>query len=64
MMESVLEQHPNVQWAIEGGGKHHKMVLSKGNRKRFVPFSVTNTDYRGMRNKISDLKRALRELEG
>lgn len=46
----------------ETGGKHTKLVVETASGSRFLPFTNTKTDPRGELNKISDLRRVLREL--
>lgn len=47
---------------FESGGKHPRLVVETANGRRFLPFTTTATDPRGMKNKIRDLRHVLREL--
>lgn len=47
---------------FESGGKHPRLVVWTAGGRRFLPYTTTHIDPRGMRNKISDLRRVLREL--
>lgn len=58
-----MDRHPGVTWRIEPGSKHHRVVVEVAGRSRFVPFSLTKTDFRGQRNKISDIRKAIHSLK-
>lgn len=58
-IELEMARHPGVTWRVEPGGKHHRVVVEVAGRSRFVPFSLTNTDFRGQRNKIADIRKAI-----
>jgi hypothetical protein len=48
----------------EYGGKHLRVVLTKGGRSRFVTMSLTPSDYRVTLNRLRDVRQALQHLEG
>lgn len=47
---------------IEHRGKHKAIVVTKGNRSRFVVVGNTPSDWRAERNQIRDLRRTIREM--
>ncbi|MEN6301329.1 MAG: hypothetical protein ABFE07_20575 [Armatimonadia bacterium] len=61
-LEAELSQWCGVKHRYTTGGKHEKLIIEVGDRSRALPFTKTRTDFRGQRNKISDLRRALRDL--
>ena len=61
-IEQELNKHPHVQYDYEMRGKHPSVVLKVRGRQKFVVFSSTRTDYRGERNKICEIRRAIREI--
>jgi hypothetical protein len=62
MIDRELQNHPHVQYDYEMRGKHPSVVLKVGGRQKFVVFTSTKTDYRGERNKICEIRRAIREI--
>jgi hypothetical protein len=61
-IEAELSRHTNIQYCIERGGKHPRVVISCGGRRRKVPFSGTPSDHRALLNKIADIRRTVREV--
>lgn len=57
-----LQNWRDVAHEIRRGGKHPRIVLTHGGKSRFVTFSGTRSDRRGVLNKISDVRAALRAL--
>lgn len=57
-----LAEWPGVDYEIKSGGKHPKLVLKYGERSRFVTFSTTSVDRRGMMNKVRDIRLTLEAL--
>lgn len=47
---------------FERGGKHERLVVATEKGSRFVAMSLTASDHRATQNKISDLRKVLREL--
>ena len=47
---------------FERGGKHERLVVATEKGSRFVAMSLTASDHRATKNKISDLRKVLREL--
>jgi hypothetical protein len=57
-----LANWPGVDHEIRHGGKHPRIVLTHRGASRFVTFSGTPSDRRGVLNKISDVRTTLRAL--
>jgi hypothetical protein len=51
-----------VHASLEDRGRHARIVLARGERRRFVTISRTPSDYRAERNQIRDVKRVIREM--
>ena len=49
-------------YRFERGGKHRKLVVETNMGSRFITFSVSPSDGRAARNRITDLRKILREL--
>ena len=47
---------------FEYGGKHQRLVVETASGSRFVTLSLTASDFRATKNKVSDLRKVLREL--
>lgn len=47
---------------IEQGGKHTRLVVETAKGRRFVTMSLTASDHRAIKNKVRDLRHALRDL--
>lgn len=54
--DGVLGHH------FEHGGKHPRIVVETATGSRFVTLSLTASDRRATKNKVSDLRKVLREL--
>lgn len=61
-IETELAHWPDIDYQIERPGKHHRVILKFAGKQRFVPFTLTNTDYRAKRNKVKDVRRELHYL--
>lgn len=57
-----LRKWCNVDYRVETGGKHPRVVIEYFGKQRFLTFTTTNTDHRGQKNKIRDLRRVLHDL--
>lgn len=47
---------------FEYGGKHQRLIVETASGSRFVTLSLTASDFRATKNKVSDLRKVLREL--
>ena len=63
---SLLDELSNWQgikdYRFETGGKHRKFVVETSTGSRFITLSVSPSDGRAARNRITDLRKILREL--
>ena len=63
---SLLDELSNWQgikdYRFETGGKHRKFVIETSTGSRFITLSVSPSDGRAARNRITDLRKILREL--
>ena len=59
-----LSAWTGVDYRLERGGKHKAFVLQAraGRRRRRLQFTATQTDRRGVLNKLTELRRVLREI--
>ena len=48
--------------SFERGGKHSRLIVETAAGSRFLTLSLTASDFRATKNKVSDLRRVLREL--
>jgi hypothetical protein len=49
-------------YRFERGGKHRKLVVETVSGSRFITLSISPSDGRAARNRITDLRKILREL--
>ncbi|MGL4639883.1 MAG: hypothetical protein ACRCVX_09215 [Shewanella sp.] len=63
---SLIDELGNWQgikdYRFETGGKHRKFVVETSTGSRFITMSVSPSDKRAERNRITDLRKILREL--
>lgn len=58
-----LEQWDGVtDHRFEMGGKHQRLIVETARGRRFVTLSLTASDFRATKNKVSDLRKVLRDL--
>ena len=62
LIRRELGEWCDVEHEIVSGGKHPKLVLKYGGGSRFVTFSTTRVDRRGMLNKLRDIRIQLTAL--
>lgn len=62
LLEQELALWPGVEWHFDYSSRHPRIYVSYNGASRFLPFTSTNTDPRGMRNKISQLRRELQKI--
>ena len=51
----------NIDWEIIIKGNHPKLRFDHKGRRRTLTFSITTSDHRAQKNRLSQLKRMLRE---
>jgi hypothetical protein len=61
-MLAEVRKHDGIQYFVTEGGKHKRLVLRKDGKQHFVTFSRTASDRRALLNKVSDVRRAIKEL--
>jgi hypothetical protein len=61
-LEKELRTWSGVTFEVEHLSTHPKLWVCYNSNRRFLIFSSTNVDPRGIRNKVSQLRRLLREL--
>lgn len=61
-IKAELEKWRGVDYRVEPGGKHDRIVVVYSGQQRFVTFTRTATGPRGQKNKISDVRRTLQSL--
>lgn len=62
LLEQELARWPGVEWRFEHASRHPRLYVSYNGVSRFLPYTSTNTDPRGMRNKVSQLRRELQKI--
>jgi hypothetical protein len=61
-MEKELARWPGVNHRVERSGRHPRVWVEYRGEKRFVPFSSTKVGHYGIMQKITQLRRVLREI--
>lgn len=62
LLERELQRWPGVKYVVEPSSTHPKLRLSYEDKGRFLPFSKTKVASRGALNKVTELRRVLRDL--
>lgn len=62
LLESELSKWTGFTWEYQHGGRHKKIVLRNGERRRICPFSLTPVCKRSLLNNVTQLRRALTEI--
>lgn len=62
VLEREIRKWPGVTYSIEPSKVHPKLRLRYRESERFLPFSKTRVDPRGMLNKVTQLRRVLRDM--
>jgi hypothetical protein len=61
-LEQELRAWSGVTYEVADTRPHPKLYVQYSEQRRFLPFSSTSVEGRGMRNKVSQLRRLLHEL--
>ena len=61
-IRAELSRHPNIQYTLESGSKHPRVVVRCGANERKVPYSSTPTERRAVLNTVTCVRRAIREV--
>lgn len=62
MLHKELERWRGVAHWVEKTGKHPRLWVEHGGRARFLPFSSTHVGKYGLMQKVTQLRRVLREI--
>lgn len=57
-----LEAYPQITATIEPGKRHPRVRLVLGDQSRFIVYSSTPVDRRGMLNKRAELRRLIADM--
>lgn len=61
-MEKELGRWPGVTYRAEYSGRHPRLWVKYGEAERFIPFSGTYVGKYGVMQKVTQLRRTLREI--
>lgn len=61
-LKKELQRWPGVDHRAEHSGKHPRLWVAYKGEKRFVPFSSTQVGKYGLMQKVTQLRRVLREI--
>lgn len=63
LIERELRLWPDVTYSLDTHSKRHpRIVLQHGDTRRFLCYSSTKVQSRGLLNKVSELRRTLHEI--
>lgn len=62
LLEKELARWPGVKHRAEHKGRHPKLWVKYRETERFVPFSLTKVGRYGLMQKVTQLRRTLREI--
>lgn len=61
-LKRELERWSGVEYGVEDVRPHPKLHIEYAGARRFLPFSSTRVDRRGILNKVTELRRTLRDM--
>lgn len=61
-LEQELERWPGVTHRAERTGRHPRLWLEYQGEKRFIPYSSTQVGHYGLMQKLTQMRRILREI--
>lgn len=61
-LKRELERWSGVEYGVEDVRPHPKLRIEYAGARRFLPFSSTRVDRRGLLNKVTELRRMLRDM--
>ena len=61
-MKKELNRWPGVNYRAEHSGRHPRLWVEYEGEKRFVPYSSTKVGHYGLMQKVTQLRRTLREI--
>ncbi len=62
LLEKELRRWPGVKHRAEYGTRHPRLWVQYGETERFVPFSTTKVGKYGLMQKVTQLRRLLRDM--
>lgn len=65
MKEVLIKEvvrRPGVSWEISRARKHGRLTVTVNGRSRFLMFTTTPVEGRGVKNKVAELRRLIKEL--
>lgn len=61
-LKKELKRWPGVEHRVEHSGRHPRLWLEYQGERKFVPFSSTKVGRYGLMQKVTQLRRTLREI--
>lgn len=61
-IRAELSRYSDIQYTLESGSKHPRVVVPCGDKARKVMYSSTPVERRAVLNLITDLRRVVREV--
>jgi hypothetical protein len=62
ILEKELDRWPGVNHRAEHAGRHPRLWVEFHGEKRFVPFSTTQVGKYGLMQKLTQMRRVLKEI--
>lgn len=62
VLEKELRHWPGVRYRVDTSGRHPRLRVQYGTAERFVPYSFTKVGKYGVMQKLTQLRRTLREI--
>ena len=62
VLRRELERWRGVAYSVDKTGRHPRLWVECGGQRRFVPFSSTHVGKYGLMQKVTQLRRMLREI--
>ena len=61
-LEKELRCWPGVTYVVDRAGRHPRVRVQYAGTERFIPFSSTKVGHYGLMQKVTQLRRALKEM--
>ena len=62
LLRKELERWEGVAYSVDKTGRHPRLWVAYKGEKRFIPFSSTHVGHYGLMQKVTQLRRVLREI--
>jgi hypothetical protein len=62
LLEKELRRWPGVRYRVDTSGRHPRLRVQYGEVERFVPYSFTKVGNYGLMQKLTQLRRTLKEI--